>query len=131
MKYLGWMCMGFLLLFSACKPSEEENTTKISRAWQINKYYEDNEDLTASFKSTNKNYSLQFYTDHTFLQSAIVNDTFRTNAGDWEFNENLDSLFLYGNADTNHFYIRLLRQQNLNIREVISTTTYDYLMVDY
>lgn len=131
MKYLAALSLLLVLLLPACKPSAEESTTRISRAWQINKYYQNNNDMTAAFKSENKNYTLQFYTDMTFLQSAVVNDTFRTNAGTWQFNEDLDSVFVYGNEDTSRYFIRLLRIKNLNIREVISTTTHDYLMVDY
>lgn len=131
MKYIAALSSLLILLLSACKPSEEESTSKISRTWQINKYYENNNDLTAAFKSNNKNYTIQFFTDHTFIQSAIVNDTFKTNSGAWDFNEDLDSLFVYGNVDTNRYFIRLLRIKNLNIREVISATTHDYLMVDY
>ena len=131
MRYLGGVAIMLILMTSACRPSAEENTDKISRAWQINKYYENNNDMTASFKSHNKNFTLQFYADQTFLQSAVVNDTFKAESGDWHFNADLDSLFLESDVDTNRYYIRLLRQKNLNIREVISMTTYDYLMVDY
>lgn len=120
-----------ILSLTACKPSADESLDKIARAWQVNKYYEDNNDLTPTFKSENKNYTLQFYEDYSYLESAVVNDTFRTTAGTWQFNEGLDSLYLYNDVDTHHYFIRLLRLKNLNIREVISTTTYDYLMVDY
>lgn len=120
-----------ILFLTACTPSADESLDKIARAWQVNKYYEDNDDLTSTFKSENKNYTLQFYEDYSYMQSAVVNDTFRTTAGTWQFNEGLDSLYLYNDVDTHYYFIRLLRLKNLNIREVISTTTYDYLMVDY
>lgn len=131
MRNFGWIICVLILSASACKPTAEESTTRISRAWQINKYYENNNDMTAAFKSHNKNFTLQFYADQTFLQSAVVNDTFKTRGGNWYFNEQIDSLYLETATDTNRFYIRLLRQKNLNIREIISTTTYDYLLVDY
>ena len=135
MKYfaaLSLLCtLSLLLLLPACKPSADESIDRISRAWQVNKYYEDNEDFTAAFKAENKNYTLQFYPDLTFLQSAVVNDTFYTHNGTWAFSEQLDSLYLYRDVDTTRYYIRLLRQKNLNIRKTISDTTYDYLMVDY
>ena len=120
-----------LLFFPACKPSADESLDKITRAWQVNKYYVDNNDRTSTFKSEKKNYTLQFYEDFTYLESAVVNDTFRTQTGTWEFTEALVSLYLYNNVDSHYYYIRLLRLKNLNIREVISDTTYDYLMVDY
>ena len=131
MRYFVSFLLLSLLLLPSCRPTAEESTTKISKAWQINKYYEDNNDLTSEFKTENKNYTLQFYPDLTFLQSAVVNDTFRTRSGNWAFNEEVDSVFLYGTEDTTRYFIRLLRAKNLNIRQVISTTTQDYLMVDY
>lgn len=120
-----------ILFLPACKPTADESISKISRAWQINKYYEDNLDRTAAFKSTNKNYTLQFFDDLKFLQFAVVNDTVRTRSGNWAFSTGLDSLYLYGTTDTSRYFIRLLRQKNLNIRRVQSDTTYDYLMIDY
>ncbi len=104
---------------------------KISKAWQINKYYENNEDRTSEFKQRNKNFTLQFYEDLSFVQSALVNDTLRTRSGAWMLNEDLDSLFLYSTEDTTRFFIRLLRIKNLNVREVKADSTFDYLMVDY
>lgn len=130
-RYAALIPLLLILFLPACKPSADESLDKIVRAWQINKYYLDNEDFTSSFKSENKNYTVQFYEDYTYLQSAVVNDTFRTKNGTWQFNEGLDSLFLYHEVDTHRYYIRLLRLKNLNIREVVSTTTHDYLMVDY
>ena len=131
MRYFVSFLLLSVLLLPSCKPGAEESATKISKAWQINKYYEDNSDKTSEFKTENKNYTLQFYPDLTFLQSAVVNDTFRTRSGNWAFNEDVDSVFLYSTEDTSRYFIRLLRARNLNIRQVISTTTYDYLMVDY
>lgn len=131
MKYPVVLPLLCLLFLPACKPSVEESAQKISRAWRINKYYVENEDRTAIFKSKNKNYSLQFFEDFTFTQSAVVNDTFRTKNGTWAFDEEVDSLFLYSQADTHYYFIRLLRLKNLNIRETLSDSAYDYLMVDY
>ena len=115
----------------SCRPSEADVIQKISKAWQINKYYENNEDKTIEFKQRNKNFTLQFYEDMSFVQSALVNDTLRTRGGSWMLNEDFDSLFLYSPQDTNRFFIRLLRVKNLNVREVKSDSTFDYLMVDY
>jgi hypothetical protein len=115
----------------SCKPSESDMIQKISKAWQINKYYENNEDRTSEFKQRNKNFTLQFYEDLSFVQSALVNDTLRTRSGAWMLNEDLDSLFLYSTEDTTRFFIRLLRIKNLNVREVKADSTFDYLMVDY
>lgn len=125
--------LGFLLIVGlpSCKPSESDVIEKIAKAWQINKYYENNEDRTSQFKERNKNFTLQFYKDMSFVQSALVNDTLRTRGGSWMLNEDLDSLFLYSQQDTNCFFIRLLRIKNLNVREVKSDSTFDYLMVDY
>lgn len=131
MRYFAAATLLCILLLTACVPSQEESLSKISHGWQVNKYYVDNEDFTAAFKAENKNFTLQFYEDYTFLQSAVVNDTFRTHNGTWAFSEEIDSLFMYGSADTNRYFIRLLRQKNLNIREVVADTSYDYLMIDY
>lgn len=127
------LIFGFSLILGllSCKPSESDVIEKIAKAWQINKYYENNEDKTAQFKERNRNFTLQFYEDMSFVQSALVNDTLRTRGGSWILNEDLDSLFLYSPNDTNRFFIRLLRIKNLNVREVKSDSTFDYLMVDY
>jgi len=131
MRYFAAATLLCIILLPACVPSQEESLSKIAHGWQVNKYYVDNEDFTAAFKVENKNFTLQFYEDYTFLQSAVVNDTFRTRNGSWAFSQQIDSLYLYGTADTNRYFIRLLRQKNLNIREVVADTSYDYLMIDY
>ena len=123
--------LSLMVGLQSCKPSESDVIQKIAKAWQVNKYYENNEDKTAEFKERNKNFTLQFYEDMSFVQSALVNDTLRTRSGSWMLNEDLDSLFLYSTQDTNRFFIRLLRIKNLNVREVKSDSTFDYLMVDY
>lgn len=123
--------LSLMVGLQSCKPSESDVIQKIAKAWQVNKYYENNEDKTAEFKERNKNFTLQFYEDLSFVQSALVNDTLRTRSGSWMLNEDLDSLFLYSTQDTNRFFIRLLRIKNLNVREVKSDSTFDYLMVDY
>lgn len=125
------LVLGFLLSFSSCQPSEEDYLTKISKAWQLNKHYVNNEDKTAEFKSVNKNFTLQFYEDYTFLQSAVVNDTFRTKSGSWDLNEDLDTIFFQTSTDTNAYFIRLLRQKNFNIRQTVADTSYDYFLTDY
>jgi hypothetical protein len=123
--------MVIVLSLVACTPSEGDTIQKISKSWQLNKYYENNIDKTAEFKALNKNFTLQFYTDKTFLQSAVVNDTLRVRSGSYELNEKLDSLFLYTVQDTNRFFIRLLRIKNLNLREAKADSTFDYLMIDF
>jgi hypothetical protein len=123
--------LSLMVGLQSCKPSESDVIQKIAKAWQVNKYYENNEDKTAEFKERNKNFTLQFYEDMSFVQSALVNDTLRTRSGSWMLNEDLDSLFLYSTQDTSRFFIRLLRIKNLNVREVKSDSTFDYLMVDY
>lgn len=118
------------MLFS-CTPTQDDVKAKLVKPWKINKYYVNNEDSTAAFKAKYKNYSLQFFEDMSFVQTAIVNDTFQARYGSWYLNEGLDSLFLESSADTNRFFIRLLRIKNLNIREVKANTSYDYLMVEF
>lgn len=115
----------------ACMPSEEDAIEKISKSWQINKYYENNIDKTAEFKALHKNFTLQFYRDKSFLQSAVVNDTLRVRSGSYELNGKPDSLFLYTGADTGRFFIRLLRIKNLNLREVKADSVFDYLLTDF
>ncbi len=131
--YTFWLSAFAVLVFSliSCTPTEGDTIQKISKSWQLNKYYENNIDKTAEFKSLNKNFTLQFYEDKTFLQSAVVNDTFRTRSGSYELNEKLDSLFLYAPQDTNRFFIRLLRIKNLNLRETKADSTFDYLLIDF
>lgn len=131
MKKVSLLALLCAMVFVGCAPTAEGETNKISRAWQINKYYENNEDKTSEFKATNKNFSLQFYPDNTFLRSAMIQDTFYTQSGTWEFSNPIDSLFLYSSTDTNRYFIRLLRPKNLNLREAIGTNLYDYLLVDY
>lgn len=131
--YTFWLSAFAVFVFSliSCTPTEGDTIQKISKSWQLNKYYENNIDKTAEFKSLNKNFTLQFYEDKTFLQSAVVNDTFRTRSGSYELNEKLDSLFLYAPQDTNRFFIRLLRIKNLNLRETKADSTFDYLLIDF
>lgn len=120
----------FGMLFCACTV-EQTNTNYIARAWQINKFYQNNTDFTAQFKATFRNYSISFTKDGLFTESYVdtTNSPVGT-AGTWKFNNGVKNLILvYGDSTRiTNYKIILLTKQNLNVQRD-STVTRDYLLI--